>query len=438
LLVYPIIAVLFAMGKVGSYLISQQGSGIVGALSAIMAVVTLVIPLLLIPFSFRLAGGVLGRLHDVVSGGRQRLHAMGEGRREAAKGRLSRVQAGRKAWAADKAVHNPIGQGITAIPVVGKHFGAIATGAEQGVSRSAADYGLDEDKAREAANRWQGTGMGWSQSSGVAAFQAAVADGTVFKDNEDQINTINRITGGNESLRARVWGNAYAGNKQAGRYDLSPSYGTGMALANAAANGGVFKDAFMGDKSRIGTKVTADDFKMAAVEGARSTSNTELSRLKGMGMDNLTASMTEILGSAETSDVAKAQIIAKVENMKSSGLYMPEALTEKLAIQAINQPATVEVSQEVHAAAAEAGAPSSRAVELRTQAQTSAQNAAAAQRAEQQAARSSVLPTPDDRPTAGQTYNQQRQAGGSFDPRGPGGPLAGEPPSSTPPGAEET
>ncbi len=100
LLIYPIIAVAFAMGNVLSVTMSSSGGGIItGTLSQLLGVVALIVPLFLIPYSFRIAGGLLGRAHDAVTGIRDRAHKLSEGRRARAQSHLQRqtIQA-RQQW----------------------------------------------------------------------------------------------------------------------------------------------------------------------------------------------------------------------------------------------------------------------------------------------------------------------------------------------------
>jgi hypothetical protein len=71
LLVYPIIAVLFSLSTIMAVTISTASAsqgGMLAALSQLMAIVALIIPLFLIPFSFKLAGGLLGKFHEVATG----------------------------------------------------------------------------------------------------------------------------------------------------------------------------------------------------------------------------------------------------------------------------------------------------------------------------------------------------------------------------------
>ncbi|MGH7241051.1 MAG: hypothetical protein ACREGB_02015 [Candidatus Saccharimonadales bacterium] len=74
LLIFPIVTVMFAMGKVSAVLMMNLSKGgILDGLADILGVIALAVPLVLIPFSFKLAGGIIGRAHDLVSGGRQKL-----------------------------------------------------------------------------------------------------------------------------------------------------------------------------------------------------------------------------------------------------------------------------------------------------------------------------------------------------------------------------
>lgn len=85
LLVFPIIAVVFAMGNVLSVVINFVGSGfLLEGVTQLMSFVALVIPLFLIPFSFRIAGGVIGQIHEAVNNVGQRLNKTLDGRREQA------------------------------------------------------------------------------------------------------------------------------------------------------------------------------------------------------------------------------------------------------------------------------------------------------------------------------------------------------------------
>src|SRR6185312_968140 len=100
LIVYPIIAAAFAIGNVLSVTMSSTSSGLIdGTLAQLLGIIALFVPLLLIPYSFRLAGGFLGRAHDAVTSVRDRAHKATEGRRQRAQSHLTRASIqGRQNW----------------------------------------------------------------------------------------------------------------------------------------------------------------------------------------------------------------------------------------------------------------------------------------------------------------------------------------------------
>lgn len=77
LLVYPIIAVIFSVANILSVTISKASldqGGLLATLSQLMSVIALIIPLFLIAFSFKIAGGMLGKFHEIATG----LHKRGQ------------------------------------------------------------------------------------------------------------------------------------------------------------------------------------------------------------------------------------------------------------------------------------------------------------------------------------------------------------------------
>lgn len=92
LLVYPIIAVAFAMGNVLSVTMNSTTGGLGAGLSEAVAVIALFVPLILIPYSFRIAGGILGRAHEAITGVRDQVHKATEGRRQLARTNMYRAR----------------------------------------------------------------------------------------------------------------------------------------------------------------------------------------------------------------------------------------------------------------------------------------------------------------------------------------------------------
>ena len=82
LLVYPIIMVIFAVADLTSYIMESLGTlggggGAAGgtevAISTIVGFVALFLPLVFIPYSFRLAGGAIGNVHEMLTNGHKML-----------------------------------------------------------------------------------------------------------------------------------------------------------------------------------------------------------------------------------------------------------------------------------------------------------------------------------------------------------------------------
>ena len=73
LLMYPIIAVIFAIANIMSVTINSTTTGIGKGLGDLLSLTALVVPLFLIPFSFRLAGGVMGQFAGLVNDRKNRL-----------------------------------------------------------------------------------------------------------------------------------------------------------------------------------------------------------------------------------------------------------------------------------------------------------------------------------------------------------------------------
>ncbi|MDL2363277.1 MAG: hypothetical protein QFB86_02775 [Patescibacteria group bacterium] len=74
LMVYPIIAAIFGIANVLSITINTTTSGISQSVAGLVSIIALFVPLFLIPFSFKFAGGVLGKLTDVAQGMGKKAH----------------------------------------------------------------------------------------------------------------------------------------------------------------------------------------------------------------------------------------------------------------------------------------------------------------------------------------------------------------------------
>jgi hypothetical protein len=80
LLVYPIIGATFAIANVMSLTISYSTTGLKRSLLSLLSIFVMFIPLIAIPYSIRLAGGLIARTHDAVTGVRDKAHQGAQGK----------------------------------------------------------------------------------------------------------------------------------------------------------------------------------------------------------------------------------------------------------------------------------------------------------------------------------------------------------------------
>jgi len=65
LMVYPIIAIIFALSNILSVVVLNLGNQVIKPFAILLSIIALIAPLVLIPYAFRLAGGAIGKMHDV-------------------------------------------------------------------------------------------------------------------------------------------------------------------------------------------------------------------------------------------------------------------------------------------------------------------------------------------------------------------------------------
>lgn len=106
----------------------------------------------------------------------------------------------------------------------------------QSVSNFATENGLTEAEARSRMERRAderasqaaaaaGSSIGFGRSQAIAAARQLATTGTGYVDNDDQIETIARASGGDKGVAADIAGYNNFINKQKGRHDLAPGAG---------------------------------------------------------------------------------------------------------------------------------------------------------------------------------------------------------------------
>lgn len=68
LMIYPIVMAMIALGRVMTYIFGNTTGNTIGGLTGVMAVISQFIPLAMIPFSFKLAGGALAGIGNFMTG----------------------------------------------------------------------------------------------------------------------------------------------------------------------------------------------------------------------------------------------------------------------------------------------------------------------------------------------------------------------------------
>ena len=68
LLMYPIIMIFFAMGKIAAYVVQIIKPSGDATLYSLLAVIAIILPLFLVPQAFKMAGGAIGSLHGAITG----------------------------------------------------------------------------------------------------------------------------------------------------------------------------------------------------------------------------------------------------------------------------------------------------------------------------------------------------------------------------------
>lgn len=267
LMIYPIIIIMFALSSVMSVLVQKTSTGLVaGAFDSILSLIFTVLPLALIPFSFKLAGDTIGRLHGAIEGGRSKISGMHENRRKRAKEKFAAYSAGHRSRTYDSIEASGLGNQLRKVPGIGRAYGTKSSKAQQKVDLLAAATGqtpggkaLENDQealraatynnrseaiagltkryvdelgqteqqaqlnATKAADRAQAsTGYGRTQAM-WAAKQLGVI-GTGYDKKDDMVETIARVAGGSEELKSSLSGSLNSINKQVGRHDLAPGF----------------------------------------------------------------------------------------------------------------------------------------------------------------------------------------------------------------------
>ena len=144
----------------------------------------------------------------------------------------------------------------------------------------ARDFGVDADVVEQAIRDVQVSGGFGGARARYAAMQLA-ATGTGYANMAQELRTVARVTGGNESEIASMVGNMRSLSERAGRNDQKAGYNTMRKLTVAIAHN---------NNSTDGLEYQVED---AQIEAARGTDNPTLWRNKTPSVTNMTAALTK-------------------------------------------------------------------------------------------------------------------------------------------------
>lgn len=306
LMVFPIIVIMFALSAVMTVLVSTPTANCVGqtcttpdgqtAINSLLTLVFMILPLVLVPFSFKFAGSTIGQLHGAIMGGRSKLHAMHSGRRKRTMEGFKTNVAGQSAKNYSTLANTAVGGALLKAPVVGSRLERRVTRklstaelAAQQVGQSAHAKTMEHDdealnatlggantnervqaaydyisgqaiksgkttkealandknlqleflnKAKAAENRARAK-IGAGQAQALWAAERLAVTGTGITDLEHEARVVNRASMGNEELRGAVAGKLNSISKQVGRHDLAPGVGKLAGLAEAQSKSGL-------------------------------------------------------------------------------------------------------------------------------------------------------------------------------------------------------
>ncbi len=278
LLVYPVVTVVFGMAYVTAIIMGDFGLTPV-TLSQTFSTLAMIAPLFLIPFAFRISGGVMANVSGMVSKLQSRatkpmmsrarkMYGQTYQRRKSGqlfrggtdanfRGRLNRglqktlnapsvMGADPTKWKSriDSVVSNQ--DFIGAVENAEKNPAFSAIKANDKLLNAGLNYNTEDDMishggltAQEAASVMQAKRSMSAQEFGIAASMALPATGTAFANGAGEMyDTINRVAGNDRALASRMLGSMRQSAMQAGRTDLGGGgFGDMQTALDAVHNG---------------------------------------------------------------------------------------------------------------------------------------------------------------------------------------------------------
>lgn len=369
LVVFPIISAMIAIGRVFSVVAyGTTAAGGIPLIQQVTAFIAFFLPYLLLPFAFRLAGGAIATIAGIANDrGKGAFDRLSNYRGTKATENIAAMKAGER-YKGNNAVSRRFNNATFRAGLGAKNgFGFGERGksaAEQrqtllgmqhaktdeaqagqyndsmlqaqtyaneneARTRLMQDFGMNVNEREQAIAAAKANG-GFSRARQSYATNQLAATGTGYKDQEQMLQTIARVSNGNENTMQALVGSARGLGEKAGRYDLKSGYGTQTALAKY----------MMENKGAV----VREDMLAADVEAAQGASAAQRAQSKPTATKNAVVSLQAAMDSAnaiardgsrkepERRAAAEysASISATLKNMEGAKMYGPEAYSQAL------------------------------------------------------------------------------------------------------------
>ncbi|HJQ09233.1 MAG TPA: hypothetical protein VJ836_07180 [Candidatus Saccharimonadales bacterium] len=378
LLVFLIISAFIATGRV--FAVTALASSNTETITQIIALIAYFAPYFLIPYAFRLAGGFIATIGGIVNdrsrgmfdrlknfrgnevkmrgqkakqgelfqgfSGSNRFARMTQRmagaandttvRAGLARGRFGFGRRGRAAYseAMDLAAQRHAGSdagkaGQHNDPMLQAQSYFTEELARAGLQR---DFGMTATQAEDAITSARANG-GFGRARANFAAGQLVRTGTGYANMQQMVETLARVSDGDENSIARLAGAANADTKTVGRHDMAPGFTELQGLVRQSVAAQVSGNAALAP--------SAAAYREATVLAGRGADNATLGRNKTASVTNISNALSQAIVAHETTantttdpgvraaaEARVAELVAKVENMRDSGMYMPEVNVE--------------------------------------------------------------------------------------------------------------
>lgn len=352
LLLFPLIMLLIAVGKVFALMVAETDGSFVSTLLKLVAYVG---PYFLIPATFKFAGSAFANIAGIANNSsRGLLDRQKKYRQTKGADNWNKFKAGERGPAPFKRVGRGVGTAISAkrkrdLFTQGGWQAAVAqqdklnemahgqsdlskatkdndlmlraqtyASERQARAQMAADWGMSDENVETAITAARANG-GFSAARQNYATRALVATGTGYESQDQLHKTIARVAGNNRAMAADLFGEANAVTKQVNRNDLAQGFSEHMAMYDSVqSRGGYASVAGTG-----GDILTAGEQVAAYTKAAKDIDPVTFMRNKPVGVTNMSGALNTSFRAAQAAGDTEeaAQLAGLIDKIEQSGGY---------------------------------------------------------------------------------------------------------------------